>query len=138
MLLGSLLGAVVWTIRLSMLEKQLLPSPIPGGQFLVTVKDCPAHCGHNFFDHAKNTGSRVFIIFTGGDLSHFWVVDSSHKNVNMATEKKRVIPNLIETRLMSIPAQSFFVVDWYMYCTTTAWSGAHTIRYHMYLNTSWL
>lgn len=93
-----------------MLTEELLCFPISFDQFFVTGTFCSTQCRHNDFEHAKNSRPGFFIIITESETSDVWVVDGSHNNLDIPTEEKDVISNLMELKLISINMQSFAVV----------------------------
>lgn len=88
MFLRFLLGKFGWSswFKYADVIASLLPH-VPFS-FLGYWSECPAQCGHNQFDHAKNTGRRFFIILTWAESSNLLVADGSHKNIDLSAGPK--------------------------------------------------
>lgn len=73
----------------------------------------------------------AFVILTGAEPSNLPVADDSNNNVDITTKEKRMITNLIDLKLITIPAQSVFADHGYLKHDSSAWSGTMSIHYHM-------
>ena len=110
-------------------------TPLSGGRYLITGKDCPAQCGHNDFDHVdgdKTGGPGCFVIVSGEEEVKLWISDGSQKNVTESVRRKLKMAKVSRMYKITIPPRSVFVGHGYVQHAGAEWEGTHSIRYHMY------
>lgn len=73
------------------------------------------------------------MILTKAKPSDLWVPYGFHKNVDMSTDEKLVVENLMYLKRITIPEQSAFAGHRYLQNADEACTVEDFIRYHMHL-----
>ena len=109
--------------------------PRTGGRFLITGKHCERQTGHNDFPVRNPEDSPgYFTIVTGAESATLWVAPSSHTFVFYSEASRQLLSRSLLMTEVTIPQFSIFVGHGHLQHAGAAWTGAHSIRYHMYFS----